>query len=41
MELEVRKRHVFRPTLSTVMVQHGLQWEDKRGSLVAYVRGPW
>ena len=42
MELEVSKRHVFKPTLSTLMVQHVLQWDvGKRGSPSANVRGPW
>ena len=42
MELEVFKRFVLRFTLPIVMVQHGFVARgNKRGSLVAKVRGLW
>ena len=40
MELEVPKKLIFKPTLSTVMVQQGNE-RGKRGSLATNVRGPW
>ena len=41
MELEVPKRPMFRPTLSTFMVQWVCGGRGKRGSLATNVNGPW